>query len=270
MSRQTVKFGRWLQGLGLALLIAAGVVLTTGGASFAAVTATVTPNSGLHDLDTVHVQASGLPASTTIAVLECARGATSSAQCEGQTLDIQHQSNASGSYDNPSYQVFVLPDAIFTTGNVSITCDATHHCDLFVGVDQNDFNQPHTLVPIEFADAAPSPSPTPTPTHSPSPTPTPTHSPSASPTPTSSSTGTPTPTPTSTGGGTTGGGTTTGGSTTGEGTTGDSTTTVAGETLTGLPRTGAPTGAWLLAAAGLFAMIAGSVSRRMALRPGNR
>lgn len=126
------------------------LVLAPG--AFAAVSGSATPNTGLSDLQTIHVQASGLPAVVQpIAVLECVRGATSSAQCEGSTNDPSVNSTASGTYNNPNYTVFVLPDAVFPT--VSIQCDGSgqHECDLYIGTDFNDFSQPHTFVPIEFS-----------------------------------------------------------------------------------------------------------------------
>jgi hypothetical protein len=130
-------------------LIAALSVVWLAAAAWGAVTATVTPNSGLHDQDAVHVQATGLPANTVIAVVECTSTATSSADCEGSTADVTTSTNASGAYDNPSYTVLQLPDSIFPT--TSITCDSTHPCSLYVGTDFNDFSAPHTLVPISFA-----------------------------------------------------------------------------------------------------------------------
>ena len=127
-------------------------VFAMGGTAVAAVAATVTPNTNLTDGQTVHVHATGLPASLSAAsVAECVRGATSSSQCEGATNDVSHGTDASGTYDNTGYIVNVLPNNNFPF--TSINCDGSgaNECDLFVGQDLNNFNQPHTLVPIEFA-----------------------------------------------------------------------------------------------------------------------
>src|SRR5262249_18469750 len=76
---------------------------------------------------------------------------TSSADCEGATNDPGGQTDASGTLDW-DYTVFTLPNALFNGS--SITCDATHLCSLFVGLDYNDFTAAKTLVPIDLAPAA--------------------------------------------------------------------------------------------------------------------
>jgi len=140
------------QAVGLALFVAAFVMTLTfrPTPAAAAVTGSVTPNSGLHDGDTVHVTADGLPANTPIQVLECEQNAQSSAQCEGNTTDVSISSDSNGHYDNPNYSVYVLPGP--TIGISSIHCDGTHPCALYVGTDYNNLqSSPHVLLNISFA-----------------------------------------------------------------------------------------------------------------------
>jgi hypothetical protein len=138
---------RILSRLAVAALAVLGILGLAVGA-YAAVTGTVTPNSGLHNLDTVTVHADGLPASTVIKVLECTHGALDSSGCEAGTNDQTHQSNSAGTY-NAQYQVMTLPNSIFPAS--SITCDDTHPCDVYIGANFNDFSAPKTFVPISFA-----------------------------------------------------------------------------------------------------------------------
>ena len=138
---------RTLSRLAMAAFVALGV-LGFAVSAYGAVSGTATPDTNLHDQDTTHVHATGLPANTTIAVIECISGATSSSDCEGQTADVSTSSNGSGVFDL-DYTVLQLPDSIFPV--TSITCDSTHPCVLYVGTDFNDFSQPKTFIPISFA-----------------------------------------------------------------------------------------------------------------------
>lgn len=133
--------------LAVAAIVAATVL---GLAAYAYATTGATPNSNLHDGDVVqvHVDAGTFPANTTIKVIECVHGATDGTQCEGLTNVQTKRSAADGSYDN-SYTVRTLPDAAIP--NPGITCDDMNPCDLYVGVDFNNFSSPKVLIPITFA-----------------------------------------------------------------------------------------------------------------------
>jgi hypothetical protein len=135
--------------LAVAAIVAATVL---GMAVYAYATTGATPNSNLHDGDIVqvHVDATTFPANTTIKVIECIHGATDGTQCEGLTNNQTKRSAADGSFDNP-YTVRTLPDAAIP--NPGITCDDLNPCDLYVGVDFNNFSQPKVLIPIAFAAA---------------------------------------------------------------------------------------------------------------------
>jgi len=139
--------------LAIAASVAAAVTVGFAGGASAAVTGSVTPSSGLHDGDTVHVVADGLPANTPIQVTECVHGATSSTQCDGNTTDVSVSSDPNGHYDNTNYSVYQLPGPTIPTS--SIQCDDTHACDLYVGDDLNNLSSSnHILLPIAFAAAS--------------------------------------------------------------------------------------------------------------------
>jgi len=128
-----------------------GMMVIAPGA-LAAVTGSVTPNTSLTDGATVHVQASGLPANLAAAgVAECTRAATGPADCEGATQNVSHGTDASGNYDNTTYKVRTLPDVLVPAPAILCDGSGSNECSLFVGVDLNDWTQPHTLLPIEFA-----------------------------------------------------------------------------------------------------------------------
>lgn len=150
MARHTFRsLARPVQITGAMMLIAAVYLLSLATPSSGAVSGTATPDTNLHDQDSTHVHATGLPARTGINVLECAQGATSSADCEGQTINTDGQSNAAGVVD-VDYKVWTLPNPAFV--GTSITCDDTHPCVLYVGTDQSDFSgAPKTLIAISFA-----------------------------------------------------------------------------------------------------------------------
>jgi hypothetical protein len=128
-------------------------------------TGSMTPSSGIVDLQRVTVRATGFPPHQEIQVLECSGTAQSlpidSHSCEGDTLDSGGFSDANGNYINtvgdPSgrtkgYRVYVLPSK--TLSVVSIQCDPTHPCLLYVGLSFDDFTQPHAFVPFTFKGAA--------------------------------------------------------------------------------------------------------------------
>jgi hypothetical protein len=141
----------WLR-FGLAVLVATAMAALTMAPATAAVDATVTPANSLRDGQTVHVKASGLPPShSLVQVVQCAKGAVDSLHCDGNTLDVNHDTDAHGDYDNPSFVVHTLSQQ----RHDSIDCDATHPCEIYVGVDyNNNFKIDSTAVPISFASAA--------------------------------------------------------------------------------------------------------------------
>jgi hypothetical protein len=137
---------RRMQVVTAALLMASTCFVAAAMAS-GAVTATVTPTVGLRNLQLVHVHAEGLPANTIIKLMQCVHSATSSADCEGLTNDQIKRSDANGTLDR-EYKVYELPNSLFP--NTGIDCGPTHRCDLYIGVDFNDFRAPKTLVPLGF------------------------------------------------------------------------------------------------------------------------
>jgi hypothetical protein len=280
--------GRPLQAVGLVALVAAAFVTLSFDppTATAAVAGTATPNSGLTDTQTIHVQASGFPPSTNnqpIHVVECVRGATTSQDCEGTTDDPTVNADSSGNYDNPAYTVYVLPDS--TIPNASIKCDASHLCDLYVGDDVNNLaTSNHVMIPISFAGAAATTTTTPPPpttttappvgTTTTVPTATTTTAPGATTTTvpgattTTAAGGSTTTTSTSVVAGTSGGSgsdpssAALGGSSSGGGTS----VSGSGSSQASLPFTAAPPLAPWLGGFGLLAVLGGTVTRRNALR----
>ena len=107
-------------------------------------TVTLTPSSGLTDLQVIDVSVEPNTLFTPgagIRILQCAPGATSNLQCDGNTLNadtVLVQPDGSVHYD--AYTVYRLPNPLF--GSSSIRCDETTPCVLYVGQDHNDFGQP--------------------------------------------------------------------------------------------------------------------------------
>jgi Neocarzinostatin family len=151
--------GRALQLAGVALVVLAGVVVTVAGTpgpalAVTAPSATVTPASGVADGQVVTVSASGLPANRTIQVEECAGTIDSpppdNTACDGVTLDSSTDSDDHGDYANSGYVVYTRPSSLLSSP-ATITCDASHPCVLYVGVDQNNFSSPHAFAALTFA-----------------------------------------------------------------------------------------------------------------------
>ena len=127
-------------------------------------TASITPGRGLVDRQVVTVKAAGLPPNTNIEVLEC--GGTVDAppndalSCDGYSEDATGYSDIRGNFiDTPGdrsgtygYRVLILPSAL--EHGAIVSCDARHPCVLYVGVNINDFKQPHTFVPLDYASTA--------------------------------------------------------------------------------------------------------------------
>ncbi len=128
--------------------MACGFLLFAGTASAQTTpTVTLTPSSGLYDqqIITVSVGANTLfPAGQSVKIIECAVGATSDAQCDGNTINNDSiLTAADGSFSYSKYELFVLPSSLLgePAGNHPI-CDPTHECELYVGLNQTDFTQP--------------------------------------------------------------------------------------------------------------------------------
>lgn len=123
--------------------------------------ASVTPASGLTDGQIVAVHAGGLPPEHTIQVEQCAgtvaRPPTDNTACDGLTLDTQAGTDAHGNYVNApgdsngdtGVVVYTRPSPLLKSPT-TIVCDGAHPCVLYVGVDQNDFSQPHVFTDITF------------------------------------------------------------------------------------------------------------------------
>jgi hypothetical protein len=132
-------------------------------AAFAAAAATATPSTNLHDGQILSVSGSGLPANTTVQIMECqgtaATPPSDNTSCDGNTLDTQATSDGSGSFVNAAgdangdsgFKVYALGTPGSTFNNSTIHCDVAHACVLYVGVDQNNFSAAHTFVDIAFA-----------------------------------------------------------------------------------------------------------------------
>lgn len=154
---------RWCAALALvACMVVGGVVAPSEAAG---PTATVEPATGLADLQVVTVRGSGFPPTSRIQIMECsgtlAKPPPDDLSCDGTTLNAQAITDDHGSFLNsksdPSgsthgFRMFSLPRAGFPPSLT--TCDRSHACLLYVGVEQTDFTQPHAFVPFAFAGAA--------------------------------------------------------------------------------------------------------------------
>ena len=109
------------------------------------------PGDALGYTGTLHVQGSGFGTSlNTVYAIECVHNATSSDQCDANTADGSVNADTSGNYNNTAYTYYSLPNATFG-GVDSITCDATHLCDLvLIQDDYNNFSNPHVNIPLTF------------------------------------------------------------------------------------------------------------------------
>ena len=154
---------------GAAVSIMAAVVGVVGfvPAAFAAASGTATPSTGLHDAQILSVSGSGLPANTTVQIMECqgtaATPPSDNTSCDGSSLDTQASTDGSGAFINAAgdangdlgYKVYALGTPGSTFPSSAVHCDFTHSCVLYVGVDQNNFSAAHTFVDIAFAPPAP-------------------------------------------------------------------------------------------------------------------
>jgi len=153
---------RWL--VGAALVVTVRALATAGLANAdAGPWATASPATNLIDGQRgIVVRGGGFPAYRTIQVEECVgtvgNPPPDNTSCEGDTIDTQAVTDGHGAFANApmdsaghtGYEAFRLPSPTLHAAT-SIPCDASHPCVLYVGIDQNDFAQPHTFVAITFA-----------------------------------------------------------------------------------------------------------------------
>ncbi len=110
-------------------------------------TVTLTPSSGFQDQEIITVSVGPntlFPPGQSIKIIECAMGASSDSQCDGNTINNDSILTASdGSFTYTKYQLFVLPNILLgePAGNHPV-CNATAQCELYVGLNQTDFTQP--------------------------------------------------------------------------------------------------------------------------------
>jgi hypothetical protein len=132
----------------LATVVVIGVFAGAGPVSAQATpTVTLTPSSGFHDQQVIEVSVGPntlFPPNQSVKILECAMGATSDAQCDGNTQNVDTVvSGANGGFDYKSYAIFALPSkTLGEPADNKPVCDATHECQLYVGLNQTDFTQP--------------------------------------------------------------------------------------------------------------------------------
>ena len=110
------------------------------------------PGDALGYTGTLHLTGSGFTTGDlhTVFAIECEHGATDSSQCDANTADGDKNSNVSGVYTNNAYTYYSLPNNTFGVID-SITCDATHLCDLvLIQDDYNNFSNPHVNIPLTF------------------------------------------------------------------------------------------------------------------------
>jgi hypothetical protein len=140
----------------------AGVAVTVAGTPGLAVattapTAAAAPATGVTDGQVITVSASGLPANRTIQVEECAGTVadppTDNGSCDGVTLDSSTETDDQGAYANTGYTVYMRPSSLLSSP-ATITCDSSHPCVLYVGVDQNNFSAAHAFAALTFSSAA--------------------------------------------------------------------------------------------------------------------
>ena len=150
--------GRRFQLVGVGLVLVALLLAVFARPASAAVTGTATPSTGLGLTGTLAISAGGFdpgnpPSRPVVFVIECSHGATDSSSCDANTVSSS-RGTASGTYTDDAYTYYSLPNDTFG-GVDSITCDATHACDLVVIQDDyNNFSNPHVNIPITFSAVA--------------------------------------------------------------------------------------------------------------------
>src|SRR5580704_16076443 len=129
--------------LGAALAVAgSGISISFAGAASASTPAVTIPSGPFNDGQTITVSGTGFPAHsadpTGLEILECTPGTTDpNLGCDGTTLSANQINTSSTGTFSTTYAV----SRLLAGGNSNITCNSTHACDLWVGVDyQNDFN----------------------------------------------------------------------------------------------------------------------------------
>jgi hypothetical protein len=125
----------------------------------------MTPTRGLVDGQRTTIHGSGFPANTNVEVLECsgtlAAPPKDLSSCDGFTADTTGYSDEHGGYLNTpgdkaggtsGYRIWVLPTS--REAGMTIRCGAQDPCVLYVGVNFEDFKEPHTFVSMSFAPGA--------------------------------------------------------------------------------------------------------------------
>jgi hypothetical protein len=128
-----------------AIIISLAALSGTATAQTATVTLTPSPPYADQQVITVSVGANSLFApGQSIKILECSVGATSEAQCDGNTINADSIiTKPDGSFSYNAYQVFQLPSsALGEPPTNHPICNATTQCELYVGLNQGDFTQP--------------------------------------------------------------------------------------------------------------------------------
>jgi hypothetical protein len=120
-------------------------------------TLTITPSAGGHPYtsgQSIRISVgpnSRFTPNYRIEVLECAapKGVlpVDDTTCDGNsTQSGSVLVNADGSFEVPAYTLYQLPNAVLgEPANHLPVCDSTRECVLYIGQDQNDFNQPKVL-----------------------------------------------------------------------------------------------------------------------------
>jgi len=113
-------------------------------------TVTLTPSSGFQDQQIIEVSGGAnslFTANQSVKILECSVGATSDADCDGDTINADSVlTKTDGSFDYKSYELFLLPSsALEEPADNKPVCNATHQCELYVGLDQTNFTKPHVF-----------------------------------------------------------------------------------------------------------------------------
>jgi len=118
----------------------------------------MSPSAGLTDHQVVQVAGAGFPPSDGIMIAECAGTVAAPpsdpTNCDGKTTDATANADIRGNFINaPGSNNGTSGYVIQAVGEdgLGVTCDSSHPCVLYVGVQLDDLSQPHTFVPIAWA-----------------------------------------------------------------------------------------------------------------------
>jgi hypothetical protein len=148
---------------GLSVFAVAAMVLILAPTSLAgaspAPTVTITPATAVADHSKVTVRGSGFPPSDAIIIAECEGTLQSppldATSCDGGTADTTANADLQGNFLNSptaaNGTAGYTMRALAKNGVLGIDCDSSNPCVLYVGVQLDDFTQPHTLAAITWA-----------------------------------------------------------------------------------------------------------------------